>query len=77
MKLVCLFSGWIECNSEVMLLDPITDEVKTLAEWWEDRGNINGLMLNSFDDAKDNATDYDFSDVDLSVEDDYGDKMFN
>jgi len=72
MKLVCLFSGWFECDSDnVSLIDPTTDEVKTMAEWWDDRGNITGLMLNSFDDAKDNASDCEFSDIDLSVEDGY------
>lgn len=70
-KVVCYFSGWFERDiNDVMLLDPTTGTIKTAAEWLVERGNITSLILESFDEEHSNATDGEFEDLTLTIEND-------
>lgn len=77
-KLVCYFSGWFEIDvADVKLIDPQMEDpatgktvVKTAAEWLAERGNIDGLILESFNDANAEATDGSFEELTLKIEKD-------
>lgn len=72
-KLVCFFSGWVEIDvDDVLLTDP--DEqglvpTKPASQWLNERGNINGLILDSFENLIDDATDGSFEELTLNIED--------
>jgi len=69
-NLVCMFSGWFEIDTDsVKLIDTETDECKTAAVWLKERGNIDGLILESFNDAHSDSSDGEFDQLDLSIED--------
>lgn len=70
-KLVCYFGGWFENDVEkINLTDPHSMVTKTAAEWLADKGNIDGLILDSFNDANAEASDGEFTELDLKIEED-------
>lgn len=78
-KLVCYFSGWFDCDLNTILVNPMTNETNTVEEWLKlnrtqecPNGSIDGLMLESFNDARDNCLNSEFDDLDLTLEDDEG-----
>jgi hypothetical protein len=72
-KLVCEFSGWFEISIDnVKLTNPNADDdaeyTKTAAEWLEEKGDIEGLILESFSEAVTTATEGEFMVLILSIE---------
>jgi hypothetical protein len=70
-KLVCYFSGWFEiCIDEVQLTDPHHPDCKTQTaeQWLQERGNINDLILASFNEANEQATNGSFEELRLEIE---------
>lgn len=69
-NLVCYFGGWFEIPvDQVLLVDPDNLEVKkTAAEWLEERGNVDDLILASFADtlAESQST---FEELTLEIQD--------
>lgn len=75
-KLVVYFGGWCEIAvDDVELCDPITMEVKTVADWLNSKGNIKGLVLDNFMDVYQNATEEELSELEFHVEDEDGEKI--
>ena len=75
-KLLVLFSGWLECDLKAVLVNPMTNETNTVEEWLVlnrtqecPNGDIDGLILESFNDCIDNALKIDYTDIDISIED--------
>lgn len=69
MRLVCDFYGWFSIDvKDVNLVDVETGDTKTAKEWLEKRGNIDGLILESFREAEALALDGGFETLDLSLE---------
>ena len=67
-KLICYFSGWFEIDvKNVDLTNPETEEIKTAYEWLNKRGNIDGLILESFSNAYADSLDGEFEQLDLSI----------
>lgn len=68
-KLVCMFSGWMECDVEdVLLTCPQTNVTKTAAVWLKEKGNIDDLILNNLRDMVTMSTDGEFEQIELSIE---------
>lgn len=76
MELVVDFSGWCRIDADkVNLMDCTTGDVKTAAEWMAERGDIDGLILESLTDAMDNADDLEYSEIDLTIESEDDDEI--
>lgn len=76
MKLVCLFSGWFEIDTKNVELANQDGETKTAKDWLKEKGGIENLILCSFGDALKNSDIRAFTDIDLSIEDEDGNKLF-
>jgi hypothetical protein len=67
-KIVCEFSGYFAVDADkVRFLNTETDEVKTAAQWLKKRGNIDGLVLQSFTKAYVAAHDVEFEQLDFEI----------
>ena len=70
-KLVCYFSGWFEIFiDEVQLKDPHHPDGKTQTaeQWLQERGHIDDLILESFNEANKQATNGSFEELQLEIE---------
>jgi hypothetical protein len=67
--LVLYFSGWLKLDPErVLLYDLEKDEKKTAAEFLRERGNIQGLIVDSFNQADETSLDGDYEELTLDLE---------
>lgn len=70
-KLVVQYSGWFEIDADDVKLTDISGNeavTKAASEWLAERGNIDGLLLESFTEAHNGATDGEFTELDLEIE---------
>jgi len=70
-KLVCQFSGWCEIDTDdVKLEDCHHHEIKSASQWMaENNGELpDGLMLCSFAQLQIDSTGGEYTELDLSIE---------
>ncbi len=69
-KIICYFSGWAEQDADdVLLIDPHGDSpAKSAAQWITEKGNIDGLILDSFNEFNKYATDGEFEELRLEIQ---------
>ena len=68
MKVVCYFSGWFDVSPKTMVTNLDNDVTQTLEQELESNPTLKSVILECFEDASKIATDGEFDELSLTIE---------